>query len=182
VDHEDHVAYLWKGALLFQSGHEDIGLSDMRRAYELNPNGSLTLATLGFHEAMSGNASKGIEYIERALRLSPRDPLRFLFLGMLGWAHFAVADYEKGVDSAQRSVADSQATAFSHLCLLVNCAGAAKLERAKAELRTLQSIAPEMVEARLAGQWPSTNIEMWGRATHLLRITAGLEQPGAAAA
>jgi adenylate cyclase len=182
VDHEDHVAYLWKGALLFQSGHEDIGLSDMRRAYELNPNGSLTLATLGFHEAMSGNASKGIEYIERALRLSPRDPLRFLFLGMLGWAHFAVADYEKGVDSAQRSVADSQATAFSHLCLLVNCAGAAKLERAKAELRTLQSIAPEMVEARLAGQWPSTNIEMWDRATHLLRITAGLEQPGAAAA
>jgi adenylate cyclase len=179
VDHEDHVAYLWRGALMYLSGREDVGLDDMRRAYELNPNGSLTLATLGFHEAMSGDAPKGIEYIERAMRLSPRDPLRFLFLGMLGWAHFAVSNYTKGVECAQRSVADAESTAFSRLCLVVNYAGASQLERAQAEFRTLQSIAPELVEARLAGHWTSSNVEMWGRATHLLRVSAGLENPDA---
>jgi hypothetical protein len=68
------------------------------------------------------------------------------------------------------------------LCLVVNYAGAGDLERAKAEFRTLQSIAPELIEARLAGNWTSSNVELWDRATQFLRITAGLEEPGAAAA
>ncbi len=180
VDHEDHVAYLWKGALLFQAGQESVGLADMRRAHELNPNGALTLAMLGFYEATSGDPPKGIEYVSRALRLSPRDPLRFLFLSILGWAQFASGDYANAVESAQRSVGDAPTMSFAQLCLVVNYVGVADIERARSAFQALQTLAPELVEARLAGKWTSSNTELWQRATLFLRIAAGVEDAAAA--
>jgi tetratricopeptide (TPR) repeat protein len=182
VDHEDHVAYLWKGALLFQSGQEDVGLDDMRRAHELNPNAAFTLAMLGYYEAISGDPEKGIEYASRALHLSPRDPLRVLFRTILGWAYFAKGEYSNAIEWAQRSAGDVRLMAFAHLCLVVNYVGMAEIDRAKTEFQTLRSLAPNLVEARLAGNWTAPNIALWQRATLFLRIAAGLEDPGAAEA
>ena len=58
----------------------------------------------------------------------------------------------------------------------------AELARAKTEFNALRDLAPELVEARLAGQWMSTIPEFRRRATTFLRIAAGLEDPSAAEA
>lgn len=180
IDNGNHFAHLWKGLLLFQSGQQDAGLADMRRAHELNPNDAFALASHGFSEAMSGDPRKGIEYITNALRLSPRDPLRYSALSNLAWAYFVAGDYAKGVEWAQRSIAEAPKVPAPRLCLLLSWIGLTEIDRAKSEFQLLRTLAPNYLEARLAGRWLSIDPDYLRRATTFLRIAAGLEDPSAA--
>lgn len=182
IDHGDHFAHLWKGMLLFQSGQQDTGLAHMRRSHALNPNDSLTLMCLGYCEATSGDPQKGIEHCTNALRLSPRDPWHYNILNVLGWAHFAAGDYAKGAELAQRSVNEAPNLPNPRACLVLSLIGLGELLRAKTEFQKYRDLAPEFVEARLAGQWLSTNPEFRQKATTFLRIAAGLEDPSMAEA
>jgi adenylate cyclase len=182
IDNGDHSVHLWKGMLLFQSGQQDVGLADMRRAHDLNPNDSVTLLCLGMAESTSGDPHRGIEYAANALRLSPRDPGRYGILSTLGWACFHAGDYAKGAEWAQLSVGEAPKFAASHMCLVVNWIGLSEVARAKSEFQVVRSLAPELVEARLAGQWLFSKPELVRRATTFLRIAAGLEDPSAAEA
>ena len=180
IDNGDHFAHLWKGMLLFQSGQQNTGLAHMRRSHELNPNDSLTLLCLGYCESSSGDPQKGIEYCANALRLSPRDPWHYNILNVLGWAYFAAGDYANGAELAQRSVSEAPNLPNPRGCLVVSLIGLGELVRAKSEFQMFRDLAPEFVEARLAGQWLSTSPEFRQRATTFLRIAAGLEDPSMA--
>ena len=180
IDNRDHIAYARKGILLFQLGQHAEGLADMRRAHELNPNDAFALAGLGFLEAMSGDARKGIECTTKALRLSPRDPARALFLNLQGWAYYSARDFAKAAESAQRSIDEAPRMPSPNLCLVVSLVGLAEIDSARAALRLLRELAPEFVEMRLGGKWMITSPEARHRSTTFLRIAAGLEDPGAA--
>ena len=168
--------------LLFLSGQQDVGLADMRHAHELNPNDALTLVNLGFYEAMSGEPHKGIEHASHALRLSPRDPLRPVFLNILGWAYFAASDYVKGAESAQRAVGEAPRMPAPRMCLVVNRVGLGEIDRARADFQILNGLAPELVQTRLTGVWISIVSDYKRRATTFMCIAAGLEDPSAAEA
>ncbi len=183
IDSGDNVAHLWKGFLLFLSGQQDVGLTDVRRAHELNPNDALTLAHLGFLEAMSGEPHKGIEHVSHACRLSPRDPSRSMFLTLLGLAYFAASDYVKGAETAQRAVSEAPRMPVPRMCLVMNRVGLGEIDRARADFQILNGLAPELVQTRIAGEWPLSVVpEYKRRATTFMRIAAGLEDPNAAEA
>jgi Tfp pilus assembly protein PilF len=151
----------------------------LRRAHEINPNDALALAILAFAEATCGDPKIGVDYAQRALRLSPRDPARFIMLNNLGWSHFWAGDYAQGAVWAQRAIDESPDLPAPHMSLIVNCVGLGDIARANAELQVMRKLAPEMVETRLAGQWMSTNAQYRMRATNFLRIAAGLGDPSA---
>jgi adenylate cyclase len=176
IDHDDHVALRWKGALLVRSGQHAAGLVDIRRAHELNPNDALTLSIAGPY---ASDPQIGIQYATQALRLSPRDPARFILLNLLGWAHFSGRNYASGVDWAERSVGESPKFPASHLCVLLNAVGLGQIERARAAFQVWKELAPAVVEERLQGEWLSRDRDFTQRATRFLRIAAGLDEPGA---
>jgi adenylate cyclase len=180
IDSGDHTAHLLKGILQIQSGQQDAGHAEIRRAHELNPNDSFTLANLGFGIAGSGDMQLGVEYLTRALRLSPRDPSRYIVLNFLGWAYFGARDYANGADWAQQSARQAPGFASSHLCLLLNSVGNGDLAGAAAELVILRKLSPEIAERTLAGQWVSKDPVFNKRATTFMRIAAGLEDLSAA--
>ena len=182
IDGGDHIAHLLKGSTLFQSGQQDAGMADIQHAHELNPNDAFTLANLGFGRAARGDTQKGIEYITRALRLSPRDPSRYVNLNFLGWAYFNARDYANGADSAQQSIRQAPGFASSRLCMLLNSVGLGDVARARIECEVLRKLSPEIADRTLAGQWLSTDPEFCKRATIFMRIAAGLEDPAAAEA
>lgn len=178
IDAEDHIAYLWKGMLSFLVGKPQAGLADLRRAHELNPNDALALAYLGLGEALCGDRTKGIEYATAALRLSPRAPVRPAFLNTLGWVYFSAGEYARGVDTTQRCISEAPNFSPPRLCLVLNLIGLADVARARSEFQVWRNLASDLVEARLAGHWLSTDPEYCQRATTFLRIAAGLENPG----
>ncbi|MBI3376298.1 MAG: tetratricopeptide repeat protein [Betaproteobacteria bacterium] len=180
IDSGDHFAHLWQGMLLFQSGEQSAALADMRRAHELNPNDSVTLRCLGMAESTSGDLHRGIECATNALRLSPRDPQRYDILGALGWAYFYAGDYATGAEWAQRSVGEAPKYIASRVCLVLNRVGTEEIARAISEFQAARNLAPELVDARLAGKWTMSNPALRQRATTFLRVAAGLEDTGAA--
>ena len=177
IDHDDHVAHRWRGGLLLLCGQKAAGLADVQRAHELNPNDAMTLSMAGL---FINDPQKSIDYATQALRLSPRDPARFMLLSLLGWAHFSAGDYAKGVEWSRRSVGESPSFPAAHLCLLLNLVGRADIEPAKSAFQVWRALAPEIVDARLQGKWLSADPDFVRRATAFLRIAAGLDDTGAA--
>lgn len=182
IDGGDHVAYLYKGGILFLTGQQEVGLADVRHAHALNPNDAFALASLGFYEAMSGEQDRGIAHITLACRLSPRDPIRPVFLNLLAWAYFAASDYVKGAEAAQRAVSEAPSMPAPRMCLMLNRVGLREIGRARADFQILNGLAPELVQSRLAGVWISIAPDYKRRATTFMRVAAGLEDPSAAGA
>lgn len=177
IDYGDHIAHLWNGALLFLDGQHVAGLAEVRRAHELNPNDSMAMCYLGFFESVSGNPKPGIEYVDLALRLSPRDPSRFLLYNCLAWANFAACNYETGAEWGQRSIGEARTMPAAHLALVLNRVGMSEIDRARAEYKALYELAPGLVDTRLSGHWNSSWPEYTDRGLKFLRIAANLEEP-----
>ena len=180
LDHGDHHARRWKGLLLVMDRRSREGLAELRQAHEINPNCAVTLGWLGLYEAMHGDADKGVPRALEALRLSPRDPSRGTCLAILGFTQFTVGNYPAAARAAQAALREAPGSAVPHVVAAISWVGAGEIELAKAAFQTLQSIAPKLVEARLAGHWLSSNPGYVRRAVTFFRIAAGLDAPNAA--
>ena len=180
LDPGDHHARRWRGLLLVMAQQPDEGLAELRRAHEINPNCALTLSWLGLYEAMHGDASKGVPYALEGLRLSPRDPALGTFMVILGFAHFTVGDYAAAAAAAQAALREASGSAVPQVLAAISRVGTGQIESAQAAFKTLQQIAPKLAEARLAGQWLSSNTDYLQRAHTFLRIAAGQLKPSAA--
>jgi predicted Zn-dependent protease len=72
------------GFVLLTVGRDvDSGLPALRRATELNPNNALVSNLVGTANMFAGDLAEARGQLERARRLSPRDPAAFLFLSGL---------------------------------------------------------------------------------------------------
>jgi TolB-like protein/tetratricopeptide (TPR) repeat protein len=180
LDNTDQAAYHFKGLFLYLSGDHAAGISDMRRALELNGNDAMLLGSLGFAEALAGDAEKGVRYVTEALRLSPRDPQRFLLMNLMAWAKFAAGDYASALTAAQSSAGENPGFAAPYLCMSVCYAALGDLPRAKTAFGTLRAIAPELAQSRIDGKWMGSDLNYHRRATTFVRIAAGLDDPAAA--
>lgn len=181
LDGSDHHAHLWKAMLQLFTHQHAAGLADLRRAHELNPNDALTLSLLGqFGAAEATNAAEaaaGVRHAQDALRLSPRDPLRWSFLNSLAWAAFAANDLAGAVDAAGRALGEAPHFPPAHLCRVISQVALGEVDAARAGLQVLQALAPRWVAARLAGEWNYGNPALVARAMGLLRVATGLDDP-----
>ncbi len=180
LDPDDHQARLWYGQLLCLAQRTRDGLDTLRQAQQLNPNCAHALGWLGFHEATSGDASKGVPCAREALRLSPRDPERACLQAALGFAHFAQGDDARAAQLAQTALRDAQDSPMLRLLGTLSWVGLGEIVQAQAAFQTLRQIAPRMAQARLDGHWLAASPRYLRRAQTFLRIAAGMEDPGAA--
>jgi tetratricopeptide (TPR) repeat protein len=91
-------------AYIVKEGKLDKAISACRLALQLRPSSALGHFLLGQNLARAGRPDEAIEELEKALRLSPKDPMTFLFMYSMAFAHFAASRYEDAVDWAQRSL------------------------------------------------------------------------------
>jgi tetratricopeptide (TPR) repeat protein len=172
-----------KGRLLTVAPKQDhLGeaLANLRTAHELNPNDVNVLGVLGWCEAITGNASRGIEHLLEALRRAPRDPLRYAARTNLAIAYSLAKDYAKTVDYALLASNEAPNFALSHVMLAVGYVGLGEIDKAKASLEKARDLAPEYVQGRLDGAVPYRDPKAKEQFTIFLRVAAGLDAPAAA--
>ena len=116
------------------------GLPLLKRALELNPNGALNNAMYGYATAVFGETNKGVEYCEMAFRLSPRDPIEYMFWWLLGAARQFNEDFKGAKEAAERAIELNSASISAHLLLASVCVRLGELERAKALLEHVRAI------------------------------------------
>jgi len=94
IDPTDATAHAVLPVAMITSGHHGESLVEADLAVSLDPNSALAYGAQGFARAYGGRPSEAIEPLRTAMRLSPFDPLRFLWLIYLSRAHYWERDYE----------------------------------------------------------------------------------------
>ena len=85
------------------AGNPERALAAFERAIELNP--SLTMAYQGLAVALSEqHPDEAIRTMEKAIRLSPRDPQMHLFLHQIAVAHLLAGRYEEALARGRESL------------------------------------------------------------------------------
>jgi adenylate cyclase len=184
-DRSDSCAYGIKGRLLAYAIDQDrIGdaLTYSRRGYDLNPNNMLSLTGLALVEILAGNPESGIEHLHQALRMSPRDPQRYMMHHYLSVASVCSRDYANGVKYALLGIGEAPRFPLLHVMLANSYVGMGEIEKAMTALEEARRLGPEVVESRLAAGFPLRDCEHRLRAITFMRIAAGLQDPAAAEA
>jgi TolB-like protein len=180
LDASDSFSHTLNGLLLFLCNRAHEGLAALRHARTLNPNDAYTLAWLGFYEATSGDPTLAQAYGHQAMRLSPMDPMRAAFLVALSGSCFTLGEYAKGLAHARKALLEVPNSPSPLVAIAINLVGLGDVAQAQTTFAAAQSMAPELVAARLAGKWPSPGSVYYQRAHTFFRIAAGLEDPLAA--
>jgi TolB-like protein/tetratricopeptide (TPR) repeat protein len=114
-------AHSLKGGILRFQGRLDESIAEYERALSLDPGMVIALVGLGWSYLYLGQFEKGLEYLDKAIRLSPHDP----YLGGGGWyngeavGHFGLKQYDQTIEWARRAIAISpSANSWVHLNLI----------------------------------------------------------------
>jgi adenylate cyclase len=86
--------------------------------------------------SFAGQAEKAIEWGERAMRLSPFDPMAYVAYHGICVGNFHLGRYEEAANAARKAVQSNPGFSFSYACLAATLAKLGRLEEAKAAVKT----------------------------------------------
>src|SRR5229473_6241901 len=155
LDDQDPWAHVALGYLAFTARRTDEAIDCFRRALDLNPNFAVARGYIGFALACDGRSEDAIENLQRAIRMSPRDPLNsFFFVGGLAAAHYHAGRYAEAVDWARQQVQLRPGSPSGHRILCASLAQAGLIEEARAAMRLLRQVQPNISVAWIKASVP----------------------------
>jgi len=182
---QSSLSHALKGLLL---AHEPTGgkleeaLISAETAYRLNPQDSSVIFIYAQLLIFAEEPVRAIELLKRALRINPRDPLVYNTYSGLAQAYVIARDYAGGVEWAVRARTAAPGYVHGHLLMAMLQAGLGDIAKAQAALDEARRLAPELVQRRLATKSSGVGKNTGHQFDALLRIAAGLEDPGEIAA
>ena len=114
----------------------------LERAVALDPNAAWAWSRLGWVENYSDHPERAIEYFQRALRLSPLDPMNFNNYVGMGSANEIGQHYDEAVALYRRALQERPHAAWILRNLVCSLVGAGRVEEAKVEFAHLCSAYP----------------------------------------
>jgi TolB-like protein/DNA-binding winged helix-turn-helix (wHTH) protein len=114
-DQDGLLRFMYGRALLARKAYGD-ALAELETAVALNPYLAVSYCGLGDTLAYEGRISEAIPYFQKAIDLSPYDPLRWAFCSYRALAHIFAREFELAFDWAQRAtrVPNAHYWAFAH--------------------------------------------------------------------
>jgi len=142
---KDQPDALWMAAFalsIFTGAHAAAaGMID--HALALNPNSAYAWCVRGNIAAMQDRANPAIEALQRALRLSPLDPQRWLFFLGMTFAHVVARRFEDAIDWADRCLREQPRLASGYRLKAVACAHLGRMQEARDGARRMLELQPE---------------------------------------
>ncbi len=119
------------------------------RALKLNPNSANAWMARGWMECNQNHPHPAIEALERAIQLSPLDPLNYYFSGGRAFAHLLAGQYAEAVEWADRCFREQPRFTFALRVKVVACAHLGRVEEARSGVRRLLELFPNLTIASL---------------------------------
>jgi len=138
-DRDASIRFMYGRALLARGSYDE-ALGELEIAAELNPNLAVVYCGLGDSLAYEGRISEAIPYFQRAINLSPHDPLRWAFYSYRALAHLFAREFEVAEDWARKAtrVPNCHYWGFAHrVAALGHLQRADDLKTALSELRRI---------------------------------------------
>jgi tetratricopeptide (TPR) repeat protein len=90
----------------------------------------------------AGDAERAIEWGERALRLSPFDPLSYLAYDSISVGHFRLGRYEEAVNAARKAIQFNPGFSINYVLLAAPLAKLSRLDEAKTAVARVLELQP----------------------------------------
>jgi adenylate cyclase len=103
---KDDPTALWSigHSLAYLAGEHETGAAHIERALALNPNLAVAWSASGWSRIFLGEPADAIERFERAMRLSPLDPLAYYAYVGMGLAHLFAGHYDEAACWARKAI------------------------------------------------------------------------------
>jgi adenylate cyclase len=100
----DSEAHANKADVYFIKGQVEQGILEAERSIELNPSNMRAYVEICALNNGGGHPAKTLEYADKAIRLSPRNPFIFQFFVQKAWAFLILGQNEAALASADRAL------------------------------------------------------------------------------
>jgi tetratricopeptide (TPR) repeat protein len=152
---DDAVALSEAGfALAFVVGALDDGIALIDRALVLNPNLAAAWRFSGYARVFIGEPDLAIEHLERAVRLSPLDPLIFIVQNGIVLAHFFAGRYDEALSWAGKTLRQNPSYAAALIMAAVSGALTGRADEVQKAVGRLREIDPGVGISNFANVWP----------------------------
>jgi TolB-like protein/cytochrome c-type biogenesis protein CcmH/NrfG len=143
------------GHLVLGLGHArrrrpEAARAHLSRAVELNPNFALGYAGLGYALACGGAPERGLQSLEQANRLSPRDPFLATYAPIVRYmAFFALGRYEEAVEVCRTTAALHPHHVGAWRLMTVSLGLLGRIEEAREALAHTLTLQPDLSSAHV---------------------------------
>src|SRR5205807_6822911 len=119
--------------------HKDFDAAFQRfeTALRINPNAAPAWLWSAATHAYRGNGPRAVEEINRAMALSPYDPLMYAFNSVAGMAYLADHQFERAIECGLRSIGENRTYTSSYKLLVLALMLAGREAEAQVHLRQL---------------------------------------------
>ena len=143
LDDSDPWGHTALGRIYTLRGEHDTAIASCDRALALNPN--FAFAYLGKAHSLwqHGRPREAIGFHDEAIRLSPRDPMLWVFLASKSIAMTLLGRYEEAADLARQSARQPNANMFASLAEMSALGNLGKVDEARAAYEKLKLFKPD---------------------------------------
>jgi TolB-like protein/Tfp pilus assembly protein PilF len=128
----------------------ELALTHLSKAVSLNPSFALGYAGMGYALACGGQPERGLEVLEQAHRLSPRDPFLALYSPTVRYmALFALQRYEEAVEICRATTALHPQHVGAWRLLTVSLGLLGRIEEARKMLAHTLTLQPDLSSAHV---------------------------------
>jgi len=145
----------------------DAGAERYDEALRINPNDSLAWLLKGTLHAFKGEGELAMAGAERALKLSPLDPVRYFYDSLAATAALSACDYARASELARRSLKANRTHTSTLRALTVAEMELGHVEEARKWAATLLELEPEFTVQRFLSRSPSSQYAtgmVWAKA------------------
>ena len=144
-----HVAsYLYKDF--------DLAFRRFETALRINANAAPAWLWSAAAHAWMGNGSRAIEEINKAMALSPYDPLMYAYSGNAAMAYLVDGQHERAIECALRSLQENRTYTSAHRQLVVALVLAGREDEARASARRLLELEPGLTVEGFRRRYPGS--------------------------
>jgi TolB-like protein/cytochrome c-type biogenesis protein CcmH/NrfG len=154
ADSDDPWAHFALGGVYLFARRFDDSLAEFEAALRLNPNFSLAQGYHGLTLAYCGRSAEAVRAVQRALRLSPRDPLAAIYCGIAAYAQYVGRNYLEAMRLAREGIRQRGDFVGAHRVLTAAAAMAGQNDGATAALKELRRVQPNVSLAWIAQEMP----------------------------
>jgi tetratricopeptide (TPR) repeat protein len=172
-DPDDALALSVDALVMGWSRHDlDAAERSLAQALAANPNEPLAWVHSAITHAWRGRGGEAMECAERALSLSPLDPMIYYFTSAAGMASLVGERYERAIELSSRSLRENRLHTPTLRTLAAALVLSGRLDEARETMRMLREMEPALTVAAFRARYPGRE------SPHAARFAAALQAAG----
>lgn len=134
----------------------DLAFRRFEAALRINANAAPAWMWSAAARAWMGDGPRAIEEINKAMALSPYDPLMYAYTAYAGMAYLVDGQYERAIECALRSLQENRTYTAAHRLLIIALVLARRENEAQASARRLLELEPGLTVAGFRRRYPGS--------------------------